>query len=204
MRWRHLFRDPPVVLPLLLAVGIGMGLSLYQGYGWGFRYMHGQIGALCLLAGLGWAATVRSGDRKSWRLVTASALLSLIAASWLLFDTQTYLRGYVRSLAAIRASKADVVLVDIRGGFYMGDLVRFEEGRPGHPMIMALQMLRMKELDSLCAAKRVAIADRTLFWPAGVHRVAPVFRGSDYIEAQRAHLAAIGCGVPVRLQATPS
>ncbi len=199
IRLRDLFRDPPVILPLSLAVGIGMGLSLYQGYGWGFRYMHGQIGALCLLAGLGWAATVRSGDRKSWRLITASVLLSLVAAGWLLTDTQSYLRGYARSLAAIRASKADVVLVDIRGGFYMSDLVRFEDGKPGRPMIMALQMLRMKQLDSLCASKRVAIADRTLFWPAGVHRVAPVFRGSDYIEAQRAHLAAIGCGVPVTL-----
>jgi hypothetical protein len=196
---RRLFRDPPLVLPLLLAVGLGMGLSLYQGYGWGFRYMHGQIGALCLLAGLGWAATVRSGDRKSWRLILGSVLLSQIAAGWLLYDTQSYLRGYVRSLAAIRASKADVVLVDIRGGFYMGDLVRFEEGRPGQPMIMAMQMLTIKKLDTLCAAKTVAIADRTLFWPAGVHRVSPVFRGSGYIQAQRDHLAAIGCGTPVTL-----
>ncbi len=79
--------------------------------------------------------------------------------------------------------------VDIRGGYYMTDLVRFNEGRLGHPAVMALQMLSYSQIDKLCATRRVAIADRSLFWPLGVHQVSPIFRGSDYIEARRDHLA---------------
>jgi hypothetical protein len=188
------FREPSIVLPLSLAAGLGMGFALYQGYGWGFRYMHGGIGALALLAGLGWTAVVRPGDKKAAQLLGLATIVSLIAAVWLLFDTERYVRGYARTMTAIRAAKADVVLVDIRGGYYMTDLVRFNEGRLGHPPVMALQMLSYQQLDKLCATRRVAIADRSLFWPLGVHQVSPVFRGSEYVQARRDHLASIGCG----------
>jgi hypothetical protein len=192
--WRRVFHEPSIVLPLALAAGLGMGFALYQGYGWGFRYMHGGIGALALLAGFGWTAVVRPGDKKAGQLLAVATFVSLIAAGWLLYDTERYVRGYARTMAAIRAAKADVVLVDIRGGYYMTDLVRFNEGRLGHPPVMALQMLSYPQLDKLCATRRVAIADRSLFWPLGVHQVSPVFRGSEYVQARRDHLASIGCG----------
>ncbi len=199
IRWRALFREPPVILALLLAAGLGMGFALYQGYGWGFRYMHGGIGALALLAGFGWTAVTRPGDRAAGRLLAGATLVSLIAAAWLLYDTERYVRGYARSMAAIRAAPADVVLVDIRGGYYLTDLARFREGRLGHPAVMALQMIDYRQLDKLCATRRVAIADRTLFWPLGMHAVPPVFPGSQYVQARRDYLAKIGCGKVIAL-----
>jgi hypothetical protein len=194
IRWRVFFREPSIVLPLLVVVGAGMGFALYQGYGWGFRYMHAGIGAACLLAGFGWTAVTRPGDRTAARIVGAATILSIIAGAWLLYDTERYVRGYARTMAAIRATPADVVLVDIRGGYYMTDLVRFNEGRIGRPVVMALQMLRYDQLDRLCATRRVAIADRSLFAALGVHEIPPRFRGSQYLEARRAHLEAMGCG----------
>ncbi|MBO9581300.1 MAG: MFS transporter [Sphingobium sp.] len=196
--WRRAFKEPSIVLPLLMVAGSGMGFALYQGYGWGFRYMHGGIGALALLAGFGWTAVVRPGDKKAGQLLAFATIASLLAAAWLLFDTERYVRGYARSMAAIRAAQADVVLVDIRGGYYMTDLVRFDEGRLGHPAVMALHMLSDDQIDRLCATHRVAIADRTLFWPLGVHQVSPVFPGSDDVQARRDHLAQIGCGKTIR------
>jgi len=198
LRWRTFTREVPIAVPLLVGVLAGMGLALYQGYGWGFRYMHGQIGALCLLAGLGWqAAVARQAWRLPARLVAASAVLALLLGGWLLADSERYLRGYARTMDAIRAADADVVLVDIRGGYYMSDLARFDEGRLGQPVVMALQMLSEPQLDRLCATRRVAIMDRSQFWPLGVHPVSPVFRGSDRIQHARDHLVAIGCGRPV-------
>ncbi len=79
VRWRSLLRDVPVTVPLLLGAIAGMGLALFQGYGWGFRYMHGQLGALCLLAGLGWSAAVARGWRLPMRLIAASALFALLS-----------------------------------------------------------------------------------------------------------------------------
>ncbi|HWJ69045.1 MAG TPA: MFS transporter [Sphingobium sp.] len=195
VRWRGLLRDVPITVPLLLGVLAGMGLALFQGYGWGFRYMHGQLGALCLLAGLGWCA---AGQRPMLtRLVAGSALFALLSGGWLLADTERYLRGYARSMAAIRAADADVVLVDIRGGYYMSDLVRFDDGRLVRPAVMALHKLSLPQLDRLCATQSVAIMGREQFWPLGVHRLSPVYSGSDQLQQRRDHLAAIGCGRPV-------
>jgi hypothetical protein len=196
VRWRGLLREVPIVLPLGLGVLVGMVLSLYQGYGWGFRYMHGQIGALCLLAGLGWRAVVPAGSPQRL-LVGVAAALALLSGLWLLQDSERYVRGYARTMAAIRASDADVVLVDMRGGYYMTDLVRFDKGRFARPAVMALHMLSRAQIDRLCATKKVAIMDRSQFWPLGVHPVAPRFRGSEYIASRRDHMAAIGCGRPV-------
>jgi hypothetical protein len=197
VRWRGLLREVPIALPMLLGVLAGMGLALYQGYGWGFRYMHGQIGTLCLLAGLGWRAVVPEGSRGHRPLLAASAVVALLSGLWLMSDTERYVRGYARTMAAIRASDVDVVLVDIRGGYYMTDLVRFDEGKLGRPVVIALQMLSYDQLDRLCATRDVAIMDRSQFWPLGVHRVRPVYRGSEFIQRRRDHLAEIGCGRPV-------
>ena len=197
VRWRALRREVPIALPLMLGALAGMGLALYQGYGWGFRYMHGQIGALCLLAGLGWRAAVPQGARGAMTLVGASVLLSLAAGGWLLADTERYVRGYARTMAAIRAADADAVLVDLRGGYYMTDLVRFDEGRLRRPAILALQMLNRRQLEQLCATKRVAIMDHRQFWRLGVEPIPPRFPGSETIEQRRDILAAMGCGRPV-------
>jgi|GEM_PF-976725 len=195
VRWRGLLRDVPLTVPLLLGAVAGMGLALYQGYGWGFRYMHGQIGALCLLAGLGWCAVMPAGRG---RLVLAgSAVFALASGAWLLKDTEQYLRGYARTMEAIRVSDADAVLIDIRGGYYMTDLARFDEGRPSRPVVMALHMLGGSQLQQLCAAHDVAIMDRAQFQPLGVHPVPPRFRGSEAIQSRRDYLARIGCGRPV-------
>ena len=197
VRWRALWRAVPITLPLLLGVLAGMGLALYQGYGWGFRYMHGQIGALCLLAGLGWRAAMPGGQRGAMPLVAAGALVSLLSGAWLLVDTERYVRGYARTMAAIRASDADAVLVDLRGGYYMTDLVRFDEGRLKRPAVLALQMLDLQQLDALCASRRVAIMDRAQFWTLGVQPIPPHFPGSEFVQQRRDYLAAIGCGRPV-------
>jgi hypothetical protein len=196
--WPKLLREVPITLPLLLGVLVGMGLALYQGYGWGFRYMHGQIGALCLLAGLGWKAALPRSSRIGRGLLIASLLFTLISAGWQARDTEQYMRGYAKTIAAMRSTDADVVLVDMRGGYFMSDLVRFgADGAPGKPAMMALHMLRRDDLDALCSTYDVAIMDRSQFGPLGVHAISPNFRGSETIQQRREYLDQIGCGRPV-------
>lgn len=197
VRWRGRLRDLPVVLPLLAGAIGGMGLALFQGYGWGFRYMAGQLGPLCLLAGIGWCAISSRHPRLRVAMLGTATAGSLVAGLWLAQDTRAYVQPYARAIAAMRAAPADVVLVDLRGGYYMTDLVRFRDGRPGRPMMMALHWLTPRQLDDLCARYRVAIMDKSQFWPLGVHRTGPRFRGSERVQALREHLAARRCGVPV-------
>ncbi len=194
--WRGWLREPPIVVPLLAIVLIGFAVALYQGYGWGFRYMHGSIGALCLLAGFGWTRLSPEGRRPLTLVWTASAL-SLAAGLFLLLTTEGYVRGYARTMAAIRASNADVVLLDLRGGYWMNDLARFDEGRPGRPAVMALNHLGVAQIEALCAAHRVAIIDHGQYWALGVHRISPVVREGPALDRLRRTLDRLKCGAPV-------
>jgi hypothetical protein len=184
------------VLPLLAGAIAAMGLALFQGYGWGFRYMAGQLGPLCLLAGFGWC-TLGGSLRARRGMLAIASVGSLVAGLWLALDTRNYVQPYARTISAMRAAPVDVVLVDLRGGYYMTDLVRFRDGQPGRPMMMALQMLTRSKLDALCERYRIAIMDRSQFWPLGVHQTRPDFRGSDRLQALRDHLSGRSCGVPV-------
>ncbi|MET0364782.1 MAG: hypothetical protein ABW169_09010, partial [Sphingobium sp.] len=189
-------REAPVVLPLLGTVVIGFATALYQGYGWGFRYMHGSLGALCLLAGYGWTVLSPEG-RRSMRLVWAASALSVVAAAWLLVTTEEHVRPYARTMAAIRASTADAVLVDLRGGYFMTDLVRFDEGRPARPAVLSLMTMDEEEVRELCAHHSVETMDHSQFWALGVHQVSPVIRQGPWIDALRAELDRLECGKPV-------
>lgn len=186
-------REASIVWPLLGVVVIGFATALYQGYGWGFRYMHGSLGALCLLAGYGW--TVLSPDgRRPMRIVWAGSALTLVAAAWLLVTTEGHVRPYARTMAAIRASRADAVLVDLRGGYFMTDLVRFDAGRPSRPAVMSLMMMDEDEVRDLCAHHSVEVMDREQFWALGVHPVSPVVRGGEWLDGLRAEMDRLGCG----------
>jgi hypothetical protein len=189
-------RDPPVIVPLLVTVLIGFALAMYQGYGWGFRYMHGQIGALCLLAGYGWTVLSRGGERPM-RLVWGASAISLVAMAFLLSSTEQHVRGYARTLKAMHGSGADVVLVDLRGGYFMNDLVRFDDGRLARPAIMSLAMLNPEKLAALCRTHDVALIDYRQFWRMGVHPVSPVIREGPWLDHLRARLDSLDCGRPV-------
>lgn len=189
-------RDPPIIVPLLATTLLGFVFALYQGYGWGFRYMHGQIGALCLLAGYGWTVLSRGGER-SMRLVWGASAISLVAMAYLLSSTEHYVRGYARTLAAMRQSGADVVLLDIRGGYFMTDLVRFEDGRLARPAIMSLAMLNKGQIAALCRTHDVAVTDYRQYWALGVHPVSPVVREGPWLDSLHRELDRLNCGRPV-------
>ncbi|MFT3965958.1 MAG: MFS transporter [Sphingobium sp.] len=193
---RLCWRNTPIVLPLIGTVVIGFATALYQGYGWGFRYMHGSVGALCLLAGYGW--TVLSPDgRRPMRLIWAGSALSIVAAAWLLVTTEEHVRPYARTLAAMRASKADAVLVDLRGGYFMTDLVRFDEGRPSRPAMLSLMTMDEEEVRDLCAHHSVELMDRRQFWALGVHQVSPIISQGPWLDSLRAELERLECAAPV-------
>lgn len=193
-------KEPPILFPLWGTVAIGFATALYQGYGWGFRYMHGSLGALCLLAGYGWTVLSPEGKRPL-RLVWAGAAVTLVAAAWQLVTTEQHVRPYARTMAAMRASAqtvgANAVVVDLRGGYFMTDLVRFDEGRPERPAILALGMMDEDEVRALCATNRVAIMDYRQFWALGVHPVNPQVGQSERLDALRAEMDRLHCGQPV-------
>ncbi|MDF0543298.1 MFS transporter [Sphingobium sp. H39-3-25] len=196
MKWRAALRGEEIVLPLAITCIIGCALALAQGYGWGYRYGHGYIGLFCLLAGFGWQKVSGSSAGRLTRPVLTATVLALGAAGFLTMRAHDYVLPYARAHQAIHAAKADVVLVDPRGGLFATDLVRAQQGTPGKPMVMNLMMLDQAEIDRLCGAYRVVLFDRNDFAPLGV----PPSRMNRDRAGLREHMDDIGCGLPPRQQ----
>ena len=194
MDWRKALRGETPVLPLALGcVGASL-LAIDQGYGWGYRYLHGYIGPLALLAGYGWVAL----GWKSLRPIWLSLLIVLLTGSFLAQRARDQVLPYAKAHQLIHASTADVVLVDPRGGRFVTDLVRGQDGNPlGPPVVMNLAMLTQDRLDRLCDRYPIEIFDQTHFLPLGVP---PVAWRSAHIAALRAQMLERGCG---RLMAAP-
>ena len=164
MRWRDALAGRSIILPLGLGCVIALALALHQGYGWGFRYAQGSIGAFCLLAGFGWQRL----RAPSLRPVLLGGALSLVVAAFLTVRAHDYVAPYAAADRLVHATRADVVLVDPRGGMFVTDLVRGRHGVPGAPMVMNLSMLDADDVDALCARYTVAVLDWTAFRPLGV------------------------------------
>ncbi|MEJ7925206.1 MFS transporter [Sphingobium sp. AN641] len=185
--WRRAIRGQDIALPLALASIVGCSLALAQGYGWGFRYAHGLIGPLCLLGGLGYLR-LRTGH--GMRLLWLSCGVALMTAGFLVWRTHVFVAPYAASHRMIRDSGADVVLIDPRGGLFVTDLVRGANGVPGDPMVMNLGMLRMEQVEQLCADYSVALFDRTEFRRVGV----PLARWNySRTDALRRRMDRLGC-----------
>ena len=190
MHWRRALKGQEIALPLALGCFAGCVLALAQGYGWGFRYAHGFIGPFCLLAGLGWARCRPAAMRP----VFLGVGVTLLTSAFLVWRTHVFVAPYAASHRMIDASKADVVLVDPRGGLYVTDLVRGRDGVPGRPMVMNLGMLTLDQVDQLCENYVVELFDRAEFRPLGV----PLARWNlGRMDALRAHMKAEGCDKPV-------
>ncbi|MBB3980848.1 hypothetical protein GGR44_000479 [Sphingobium fontiphilum] len=185
--WRKALRGRDIALPLALGGMAGLGLSLAQGYGWGFRYAHGFIGPLCLLAAMGWT---RLRPDRAARTLWAGCLIALGMAAFLTMRAHDFVAPYAASHRMIRDSGYDVVLIDPRGGLFVTDLVRGDDGQPGLPIVMNLGMLRMEQVEMLCANYSVALFDRAEFRPLGV----PLARWSyGRPDALRHRMARLGC-----------
>lgn len=191
MRWREAIRGREIALPLALGCVAGCALALAQGYGWGFRYAHGFIGPFCLLAGLGW---VRFRPAGAMRPVLLAIGITAVMGGYLIWRTHAFVEPYAASHRMIDASRADVVLVDPRGGLYVTDLVRGRNGVPGKPMVMNLGMLTLEQVDQLCATYVVELFDRAEFRPLGV----PLARWNlGRMDTLRAYMKEADCDKPV-------
>src|SRR3546814_7908570 len=84
LRWRTMFaRDASIVLPLTITCILGLLLLVYQGHGWGYRYLHGLIGAFCLLGGFGWMRLSRPESPLSLNPIWLSVGFAVLASAFL-------------------------------------------------------------------------------------------------------------------------
>ena len=193
-------RDPvlaPLAAGLALTVAAVMVVCPFQGHGWGFRYLHGFLGSLCLLAGLAWVRLTPpggEGDRRAWAAMGVTTAFSLLFA-FPVRAQQTFelIRPYARSHAAIQSAPAEVVIVDPEELTYGVDLVRNDPFLERGPKVMDVGRLTAAQALSLCGRYKVALFDRADGEALGV----AAFPATPPSAAKAAVLRALSCAAHV-------
>lgn len=179
IRW--LLWQNPLAVPLTLAVALPLvrtrgvwramlaGIVLtaatmtvvlaFQGHGWGYRYLHGLLGNLCLLATYAWFR-LQEGleDRRPMRALFVAALaLALVLVPFRAWQAERFTAPYRQADAAIARLDADVVLIDAPRHIYSVDLVRNDPFLASRPKRMTPLALTDQQLSAICRRYRVAI-----------------------------------------------
>jgi hypothetical protein len=203
------WKDPkgpmaPLAGGLILSILFLTAITPYQGHGWGYRYLHGYLGSLCLLAASAWVA-VTGGEgggavsapirARAWAALTISTVAA--ACVWLplrLVQVHGFIQPYARSLAAMRNAPADVVVVDTAGLWFANDLVRNDPFMEIRPKILHRYLLNDAMMKGLCAHYRVAYFTPRLGADLGI--MTDSGREPRSADA-RLHLKPPSCAVPV-------
>ena len=193
-RWRRLLsRDATILMPLAIGCAMGLLVLVYQAHGWGYRYLHGLIGSFCLLGGFGWVRLSGAGGRLSMRPVWLAVGFALLSCAFLTMKAHDFVKPYARAYQRAKSVDADIVLVDTRGGVFIQDIIRVDDGKLSRPILMDLDFVRKDTLEHLCDNYDVRLYDWSDFLPLGVPPARMSHRFSVGREEKRAYLESIGC-----------
>jgi len=155
------FRDLPgplraALVGVLLLPAFVLFVEPFQGHGWGYRYLHGELGSVCLLATFGWCQ-MADREREAWRPFFASMMIAALAVLLPLRAYQAWLQAspYVAADRALDHVDADVVIIDAPYHAYTWDLARNSPWLDNRPKRMASFMLNDSQLAQLCQRYRV-------------------------------------------------
>jgi hypothetical protein len=190
----------------LRALLAGVGLTLLamliieptQTHGWGYRYLHGLLGSVCLLAAWTWASLLEDLPERG-RAAANGALVAAIAVSLLVllplrgWQAWTYTRPYAAANAVIQSAPEPIVIVDDEGPWFdMGTVVRNDPYLAHGPKVVLLAALDPQAVRTLCARGPVGRFDGR---QAAALAVATFVAPPDpWVPSLRATLANLGCG----------
>jgi hypothetical protein len=161
---------------LYLTIAAMFILLPFQGHGWGYRYIHGYIGVVCLMAAYGWLRIVpasRRGQTAVWTpLAAACGFVALVLFPAQAVQVRNYIGPYANASAAIARADADIVVVDANRMFYGDDFVRNDPFLQNRPVTLHLMLLSNEQIKGLCdRGARVAVFGDTVGESYGVRLV---------------------------------
>jgi len=179
----------------------------YQGHGWGYRYLHGLIGSLSLLAGYGWITLSERATRNelatSWIMLTIGS-----AVAWLVLlpahakHAQDFVMPYVRAAETIGHTATDLVVIDTSGLLFAGDLVRNDPFLRNRPKVLDLILLDEANLADLCARYSISMFGRRQGLAFGILPNEEQTKFDDDGRAKKkAAMARLSCGIDMAVGA---
>jgi hypothetical protein len=178
-----------------------------QGLGWGYRYLHGLIGSLSLLAGYGWIALSARATRDemaaSWTMLTIGS-----AVAWLILlpvhakHAHEFAMPYVRAADAIGHAATDLVVIDKSELLFAEDFVRNDPFLGNRPKVLDLTFLDEAKLADLCARYSISLFGHPQALAFGIPLNDDATKFDDEVRARlRAAMARLSCGVDMAVSA---
>jgi hypothetical protein len=170
-----------------------------QVHGWGYRYLHGFLGAAALLAVAGWGQITAALDPVQRKLANRGFLVASLASLGILFpilaaEARAFSHPLAASDRAIRERKEDFVLVDhITVGYDSGSMVRNDPFLRNRPKVLLLILIPPDDLDALCRRGHAWIFDGANPAAKGIVTFDFEEEYRQQIAQMRAHLKQIGC-----------
>lgn len=203
-------RDDGIAAPLAAGIAltlIAMFILLpYQGHGWGYRYLHGLIGSVCLLAGYGWIAITARADAPEQgaafsALAIATAFAVLVMLPVHIAQAGRMIAPYRAAVDAIERAPTDLVLVDPSGLFFAPDLVRNDPFLGNRPKVLDLSYIDDARMADLCARFSISVFDRRQAIALGLRENTLRPEDEAFRASRRALMKQLGCGVDVAIGA---
>lgn len=210
--WEHLLLVPLVLLGiraardrLAAALVAGIVLTLlvrfialpYQGHGLGYRYIHGLIGNLILLAVYGWVSL--GDDIGRWRALllrstAASCLVLLPLQAWM---THEFYATHAEVSRRIDAASADYAVVGDDGVPFFSDLVRNSPFLDNRPIRLIREELDPRLQAQICAGRpSIALVGSDVLRPITDYFEMPPALAADAANRDVAEkLRVLGCRV---------
>jgi hypothetical protein len=163
---RKFSRLPPILQDAAASCVLTFGFYYFffsdQGHGWGYRYFHGSLACLTLLAVPGRTALSETiGLRRANQLLVAGVLVSVLVQLPLrCMQAESFIRPFARTAALFRASDAQIVAFDARDAWYSADLIRNDPFFANRPLIVGAHRVTPEIVAELRKVGKIRVIDR--------------------------------------------
>jgi len=173
--FRRFFRLPPVLqdaaLSCLLTFGFYYFFYLDQAHGWGYRYFHGTLGCVVLVAVAGWnLLQERIGPQRAKIFLAAGLAASLVIQLPLrCLQVESFVGPYARTASALHTIPVQLVAVDARHAWYSADLIRNDPFLEERPLIVSVMMLTRPAVPVLQEAGEARFINQEMLTDFGMY-----------------------------------
>ncbi len=125
-----------------------------QMYGWGYRYAHGLLGNLALIAAFGWISISAHGDQVRARakqiVVGFTALVVIVGLPLRSVQVERFVGPYAEANRYLHELPGDLVLIDASRIWIWPGVIRNDPFFADRPLVLAMQQLTNDQVRRLC------------------------------------------------------
>lgn len=140
-----------LALGVLLPLPVALIILPYQGHGWGYRYLHGVLGNVCLLGVYGWHVLKDRGLRLDRLLLHSSIVTAVILIPLHGWQVYQMTKPFAEIDRAIGRSGAQLAIIDDGAAPFARDLVFNRPDLSNRPIRLLGSALTQSDIERLCA-----------------------------------------------------